>query len=96
MARLEIELAWSPGPRQTVVRRLAREAGATVADALALAQREGWLVPQPQQRVAVYGKLRPLSTPLRDRDRVEVLRPLKVDPKEARRARARKAASTKR
>ncbi len=39
-------------------------------------------------RVGIYGRLAPLEATLRDRDRVEILRPLVVDPKEARRRRA--------
>lgn len=39
-------------------------------------------------RVGIYGKLKPLDTVLRDRDRVEVYRPLMADPKESRRKRA--------
>jgi len=37
----------------------------------------------------VWGKLREPGDPLREGDRVEVYRPLKVDPKEARRQRYR-------
>jgi putative ubiquitin-RnfH superfamily antitoxin RatB of RatAB toxin-antitoxin module len=37
--------------------------------------------------VGVWGKLRALDETLRDRDRVEIYRPLLVDPKEARRQR---------
>ena len=40
-------------------------------------------------RTAVWGVARPLEHRLRDRDRVELLRGLKVDPKEARRLRYR-------
>jgi putative ubiquitin-RnfH superfamily antitoxin RatB of RatAB toxin-antitoxin module len=40
-------------------------------------------------RVGVWGKLRELGDALRDLDRVEIYRPLKVDPKEARRVRYR-------
>lgn len=39
-------------------------------------------------RVGIYGKLKTLDTVLRDRDRVEIYRPLQADPKEARRKRA--------
>lgn len=39
-------------------------------------------------RVGIYGKLASLGSGLRDHDRVEILRPLAVDPKEARRRRA--------
>jgi putative ubiquitin-RnfH superfamily antitoxin RatB of RatAB toxin-antitoxin module len=38
----------------------------------------------------VWGRVQPADTPLRDRDRVEVYRPLLVDPKEARRQRYKK------
>jgi putative ubiquitin-RnfH superfamily antitoxin RatB of RatAB toxin-antitoxin module len=38
--------------------------------------------------VGIYGKKKTLDTPLRERDRVEVYRPLLADPKEARRRRA--------
>ena len=38
-------------------------------------------------QAAVWGRLRPPGTPLRDGDRVELLRALQVDPKQARRQR---------
>lgn len=41
-------------------------------------------------RVGVWGKLKTLDTVLRERDRVEVCRPLIADPKESRRKRATK------
>jgi putative ubiquitin-RnfH superfamily antitoxin RatB of RatAB toxin-antitoxin module len=41
-----------------------------------------------KNKVGVYGKLAKLDTPLRDRDRVEIYRPLIADPKEVRRKRA--------
>jgi uncharacterized protein len=43
-------------------------------------------------RVGIYGKLKSLDTVLRDRDRVEIYRPLIADPKESRRKRAEKNA----
>ena len=39
-------------------------------------------------RVGIYGKLKPPDTILRDGDRIEIYRPLQVDPKESRRHRA--------
>jgi putative ubiquitin-RnfH superfamily antitoxin RatB of RatAB toxin-antitoxin module len=39
-------------------------------------------------KVGVFGKLSKLETVLRDRDRVEIYRPLIADPKEVRRQRA--------
>lgn len=41
-------------------------------------------------KVGIYGKLKPLDTVLRDRDRVEIYRPLVADPMEARRRRVAK------
>jgi len=40
-----------------------------------------------QQRIGIWGRLRSLEAPLRDQDRVEIYRPLLIDPKEARRRR---------
>ena len=39
-------------------------------------------------RVGIYAKLKTLETVLRDRDRIEIYRPLIADPKESRRRRA--------
>jgi putative ubiquitin-RnfH superfamily antitoxin RatB of RatAB toxin-antitoxin module len=39
-------------------------------------------------RVGIYGKLKQLDTILRDRDRIEIYRPLIADPKDSRRQRA--------
>jgi len=66
--------------------------GATLADAL---RASGLLESHPQidlarQRVGVWGRLCELDTPLRARDRVEVYRPLLVDPMQARRERQRR------
>ncbi len=43
-------------------------------------------------RVGIYGKLKALDTVLRDRDRIEIYRPLIADPMESRRKRADKKA----
>jgi putative ubiquitin-RnfH superfamily antitoxin RatB of RatAB toxin-antitoxin module len=45
------------------------------------------------QPVGLYGKKRPLDTLLRERDRIEIYRPLVADPKESRRRRADKKAA---
>jgi len=87
-ALLRIELACSPAPRQ--VHRLALDlpAGSSLADAL---RASGWLVQYgwaaDALRCGVWGRVQPLDHALRDGDRVEVYRPLRVDPKEARRLR---------
>lgn len=65
----------------------------TVADAVARFEREAGC-PQridPADGIAIFGKGCNISTQLRDGDRVELLRPLQVDPKTARRERARRA-----
>ena len=41
-----------------------------------------------KNKLGIYGKVVPPTTVLRDRDRIEIYRPLRVDPKEARRKRA--------
>jgi hypothetical protein len=45
--------------------------------------------------VGIHGKLKTLDTALRDRDRVEIYRPLIADPKESRRKRAEKMGEKK-
>lgn len=46
-------------------------------------------------KVGVFGKLSRLDAPLRDRDRVEIYRPLIADPKEVRRKRAEEGKTTR-
>lgn len=88
--RLRVEVAYCAGPRSDDRTLLDLPAGATLADALAAS---GVLVRHPELGAApeagIWGKLQPADRPLRDRDRVEVYRPLQVDPKEARRQRYR-------
>ena len=86
-----VEVVWCPGPgrAETVALRLA--AGATLADALrasGILERHG--LDLATLRVGVWAKVREPGTVLRDRDRVEIYRPLTVDPKEARRQRYRR------
>lgn len=88
---LAIELAYSPGPRQVERWALRLPAGSRVSDAIV---HSGVLAAHPELvletlSVGVWGTLRGLDHPLRDQDRVEVYRPLVVDPKEARRLRYR-------
>jgi putative ubiquitin-RnfH superfamily antitoxin RatB of RatAB toxin-antitoxin module len=69
------------------------EAGATVADALALARRivGDEAVPWDSAPVGVFGETCSRNRALRDGDRIEIYRPLTADPKERRRQRARQA-----
>jgi putative ubiquitin-RnfH superfamily antitoxin RatB of RatAB toxin-antitoxin module len=87
---MHIELVYCPGPREVFARELVLPDGSCVIDALHAA---GW--PQhtetqawgAQPLVGVWGKKQPLDHPLREGDRLEVYRALRVDPKVARRER---------
>jgi hypothetical protein len=90
--RLNVCVAYSPRPGEVDEVRLQLASGATVRDAL---QGSGLLQRHPEidptsLRIGVWSRLRGLDEALRDRDRVEIYRPLLVDPKEARRLRYRK------
>jgi putative ubiquitin-RnfH superfamily antitoxin RatB of RatAB toxin-antitoxin module len=83
-------------PARQIVRELEVVSGATVADAIrlsAIATAAG-LTDADLARTGIFGRIVGHSTVLRDGDRVEILRRLKVDPKEARRRRAAKKADT--
>lgn len=67
-------------------------AGATLADAIEASGLRRRFDLQDQDlngRTGIHGRLRPLTEPLREGDRVEIYRPLLADPKDARRKRAR-------
>jgi putative ubiquitin-RnfH superfamily antitoxin RatB of RatAB toxin-antitoxin module len=81
LLRVEVVLAW---PRRFQARELRLAPGATVADAVAAA---GLDAPEVVG-FAIHGVRAEGATLLRDGDRVELLRPLQADPKEARRRRA--------
>ena len=60
--------------------------GSTVADAI----KASGIAHSAGQKFGIYGKVVTAETPLADGDRVELYRPLALDPKEARRRRARR------
>jgi uncharacterized protein len=66
--------------------------GATLQDALlkSSAVVTGTASDLTNLHVGIYGKIKPLETILRDRDRVEIYQSLIADPKEMRRRRAEK------
>lgn len=89
---IAITLVYSPGPRQTeeIVLRLPN--GSTVAQALQLSglwQLFPW-IQRSGVAPGVWGRRASLKQILKDQDRVEIYRPLKVDPKVARRERFKK------
>lgn len=88
---LKVEVAYCPRPGVADVSTVTLPPGATLADALrasGVLARHG--LAEGEVRAGVWCKARPLDTPLRDRDRVELYRGLTVDPKEARRQRYRR------
>jgi len=88
---LHIEVVFA-GVDRALRKSVQVEQGATVADALrmsAIAADLGVSEIDPAH-VGVFGRVAGPGTLLRDGDRVEIYRALNVDPKEARRLRARK------
>jgi putative ubiquitin-RnfH superfamily antitoxin RatB of RatAB toxin-antitoxin module len=81
---LRIEVAYAD-PQHQVVRSIELPAGSTVEDALRVS---AILDVAPADftpaRVGIFGQIVKLDAPLRNGDRVELYRPLKIDPKEAR------------
>jgi putative ubiquitin-RnfH superfamily antitoxin RatB of RatAB toxin-antitoxin module len=91
-ATIGVQVAYAEAPHRIDLTCLRLPLGASVLDALkasGLAARHGHEAIDALV-VAVWGKARPLDTALREGDRVELLRALTVDPKEARRQRYRR------
>lgn len=82
---MRVELVWSPAAGDVQHRWLELGEGATIETALRACA--DFHPPPGELRVGIWGRVRPLDAPLRERDRIEVYRPLTVDPKEARRQR---------
>ncbi len=77
-------------PQEQTLFKLQVPPDTTVAEAIRLS---GILQACPEidldrNRVGIFGKLTQADTVLRDRDRIEIYRPLRADPKEVRRRRA--------
>lgn len=82
MIRVELVRAW---PRRSEATMVELPDAATVADALLAS---GWTLDQEFIALAVFGVAATQATGLRDGDRIEFLRGLQLDPKQARRLRA--------
>ncbi|MBI5660489.1 MAG: RnfH family protein [Nitrosomonadales bacterium] len=77
-------------PREQALLELQVPPGTTVAEAIRVS---GILQAHPdidlaRNKFGIFGKLTQADAVLRDRDRIEIYRPLRADPKEARRKRA--------
>jgi len=86
---IQVEVAYALPERQVIL-PLSVPPGTSVEDTI---KRSGILERFPeidltQQKVGVFSKLTKLDAVLRDKDRVEIYRPLIADPKEVRRKRA--------
>lgn len=95
-AQFSVEVIYALPHRQELV-RLRLPAGCTAQQAI---EASGFLQRYPEidlkrGKFGVYGKLVRTDTPLRDRDRVEIYRPLLADPKEVRKKRAEEGRVTK-
>ena len=87
--RFSVVVAWSAAPGAAEEMTVELSAGATLLDALhasGLRERYSSLT-SSEGAVGIWGRLRPLDTVLQPGDRVELYRPLAIDPKEARRRR---------
>lgn len=86
---ITVEVAYAKPEAQEIV-SLEVEEGTSLEQAI---ERSGLLTTFPeidlkQNKVGIFGKLTKPGTLLRDRDRVEIYRPLIADPKEVRKQRA--------
>lgn len=87
---MRVQVVYCPRPGVVDLVALELAPGATLADALhasGLPQRHG--LAGAALQAGVWGRVHEASALLRDGDRVELYRPLQVDPKEARRLRYR-------
>lgn len=86
---IHVEVVYALPQRQELI-PLELPAGSTVQQAI---EASGLLEKYPEidlarNKLGIYAKLVKVDTPLSDRDRVEIYRPLIADPKEVRKARA--------
>lgn len=86
---INVEVIYALRERQKVV-RMSVEAGCTVQQAI---EKSGLLQEFPEidlakNKIGVWNKLAKVDTELRDKDRIEIYRPLIADPKEVRKQRA--------
>jgi putative ubiquitin-RnfH superfamily antitoxin RatB of RatAB toxin-antitoxin module len=83
--KLHVTVVWSDGQGLWEERPCELSSCATIADAL---KTVGYPLPDTQTiDVGIWGRKKTLDHPLREHDRVECYRPLKVDPKVARKER---------
>ena len=87
--QINIEVVYAL-PHEQILQKVQVAQGATVGEAIKLS---GVLEMHPEidlskNKLGIYGKLSKADAALRDKDRIEIYRPLIADPKEVRRQRA--------
>ena len=87
--KIAVEIVYALPDRQ-VLRRILLPDGSTVEDAIRVSGLREAFPEMDTTHVGIHGEPVPVTTVLRDRDRVEIYRPLRADPKEVRRTRAAK------
>ena len=90
---IRVEFVCSPEPRQVVRFELELPEGATLQQAMRMAAADprGAFLDQGNFDAGLWGRRQPPATELTEGDRVEAYRPLRCDPKEARRLRYRQS-----
>lgn len=88
---IDVEVAYAKPEKQTII-SVQVKPGTTLLDAVILS---GILEQFPeidleQNKFGIFSKISPPETVLREKDRVEIYRPLIADPKDSRRKRAEK------
>jgi uncharacterized protein len=86
---ISVTLAYSPAPREVIEKELILPLKSTVQDALNLANMSEF-TSDANYTLGIWGKKTTLNHVLKDLDRIELYRTLKVDPKVARRERFQK------
>lgn len=86
---ISVTLAYSPAPREVIEKELILPLKSTVQDALKMANLAEFTSAE-SYTLGIWGKKTTLTHTLKDQDRLELYRPLKVDPKVARRERFQK------
>lgn len=88
--KIHVELVYAK-PEEQVLHTLEVEKGTTVDQLLKLSgilEQFPEIEPGTKNKLGIFGKITKGNTELREKDRVEIYRPLIADPKEVRRRRA--------
>ena len=86
---IHIEVAYAT-PQKQVLLTVAVPDGATVIDAIETSKIKTQFpeIDLSKNKVGIFSNLVTLETPLKEKDRIEIYRPLTIDPKQKRKLRA--------